>query len=90
MNVIDRIKALVKKEQEAEGDWQSYLSLAIAESIPAVVVDGVERHPLYSPKALAANRDELNRLRRRFWEDDRSLVIDPARPTTLDELTAQS
>jgi hypothetical protein len=86
MDIIDRIKALVKKEQEVESDWQSYVTLCIAESTPTVVIDGKERNPLYSPKALAENRLELARLRRKFWDDDRSLAIDPARPATLAEI----
>lgn len=84
MNVIERIKALVKKEQDIESEWQSYVTLSIAESMPSVTIDGVERHPLYSPKALADNRNELARLRRKFWDDDRALSIDPARPASLD------
>jgi hypothetical protein len=86
MNVVDRIKALVKQEQIAESDWQSYITLSILQSIPHVVVDGAERHPLLSAEALAANRLELNRLRRKFWDDDRSLAIDPARPKSLSEI----
>ena len=86
MNVVERIKALVKQEQIAESDWQSYITLSILQSIPNVIIDGVERHPLLSAEALATNRQELARLRRKFWDDDRSLVIDPARPKTLAEI----
>jgi hypothetical protein len=77
MNLIDKIKALVKKETQTESDWQSYISLSIIESSDTSL--------LFSAEAKAKNKVELARLRKKFWDDPRSQIIDPARPATLDE-----
>ena len=88
--MLDRItRFLNTKEKEflasmrqEEAEFETYRTLAALDVTPKS-----NKNLLLSPEAEEENKALLARLRKKFWNDERSPIVDRARPASLNEET---
>ena len=91
--MLNRItKFLTQKEKEfleeqrlEESEWQTYITLAALDATPKS-----NKNLLLSPEAEEENKALLARLRKKFWNDERSPIVDRARPASLEKETTET
>ena len=87
LNRITRFLNTKEKEflasmRQEEAEFETYRTLAALDVTPSA-----NKNMLYSPEVAESNKIELARLRNKFWKDERSPIVDRARPASLNEET---